>query len=154
MYLLDTNTLRAIDMGDPSVMARAKQIPSDQIFISVIAIAEVLQGWLSLINKHQGRGKTDICAAYDDFDEARLDLNAYKVIRHGFQAEALYQAFPSSVKRAGTNDCRIAATAIVHGLIVVTRNTPRLRKNPRRKIRGLDDPVIHSLAALPIPHRL
>ena len=44
--------------------------------------------------------------------------------------EDLYQSWSPAVKRLGTRDCRIAATALVHGFTVVTCNLSHSRPIP------------------------
>ena len=46
------------------------------------------------------------------------------------EMEDLYQSWPAAVKRIGTRDCRIAATAIVFGSTVVTCNLSHLPAIP------------------------
>ena len=46
------------------------------------------------------------------------------------EAERVFRLFPASVKRVGGMDCRIAAHAIVSGLVVVTRNTRDFERIP------------------------
>jgi tRNA(fMet)-specific endonuclease VapC len=60
-------------------------------------------------------------------------LGRYKIVPYTPEADSVFQTFPSGVKRVGTNDCRIAATAIANNLTVVTRNTRDYAKIPNVK---------------------
>jgi predicted nucleic acid-binding protein len=132
VYLLDTDTMTEYLYGFASLQVGSKlrNILMFQVAISIVTYTELLQGWVAEINRCLSRPKSDICRAYDNLAQAQEDLRAFDTIRYTSQAEAIFQAFPSSVKRLGTNDCRIAATALAHGLVVVTRNTRDFAKIP------------------------
>jgi tRNA(fMet)-specific endonuclease VapC len=129
-YLLDTDTITEFLYGDARVTARFHDVPEESVRISIVSVAEILQGLLAAVNRSQSRGKTDICTAYADLLEAQADLATFLTAPYSTQAEAIYQAFPPAIKRVGTNDCRIAATAIANNLIVVTRNTRHFERIP------------------------
>ena len=119
--------------GTSKLGDRLKNTSGYEVSISIITFTELLQGWLAEINRSLARPKSDICRAYDNLAQAQEDLRSFKTIRYTSQIESIYQAFPSSVKRVGTNDCRIAATAIAHGLIVVTCNVRDFSRIPNVK---------------------
>ena len=123
MYLLDTNVvseLRKANSGkiDPQVQRWATQQASAQLFISVISLMELETGILLV---------------------ERRDLKQGIVLRTWFEQQVL----PTFTKRTlsidtpvalkcaklhvpdprSDRDALIAATALVHGLTVVTRNT-------------------------------
>jgi tRNA(fMet)-specific endonuclease VapC len=129
-YLLETDTTTEYLYGNASVEARLDDVDDTSVGISIVSVAEVLQGWLAAVNRSQAKGKPDICVAYDDLLEAHGDLALFNVLRYSAQAELVFHSFTSAVKRVGANDCRIAATAIAHGLIVVTRNTRDFERIP------------------------
>ena len=56
------------------------------------------------------------------------DLNWFSILRYDEEADLLYQSWPAHVKRAGTQDCRIAAVALVNGFKVVTANVAHFSK--------------------------
>ena len=58
------------------------------------------------------------------------DLQDFQHLLYTAEMEALYQAWPAVVKRVGTHDCRIAATAIIYGFTVVTGNTRHFEAIP------------------------
>ncbi len=45
------------------------------------------------------------------------------MLRYDEEAEQLFQSWPNALKRAGSQDCRIAAVALVHNFAVVTANS-------------------------------
>jgi predicted nucleic acid-binding protein len=122
MYLLDTNVvseLRKIDAGkaDPRVKAWAKKLPLESAFLSVITVLELEQGILSMERRDMRQGaklRTWLeRQILREFDGRVLPVDV-QVAR---QCAALHVPNPSSYR-----DSLIAATALVHGFTVVTRN--------------------------------
>jgi predicted nucleic acid-binding protein len=123
MYLLDTNVLselRKLSAGraDPAVTAWAQSVNIDALYLSVISITEIVSGYLAVQS---------------------TDPAQFLRLRHWFELEALPQfagrilAIDEDVARRcatlqitsprAAPDTLIAATALTHGLTVVTRNT-------------------------------
>ena len=104
MYLLDTNVLseiRKISQGKahPAVAAWAERVDFDRCYLSVITLLEIEQGILRV--RH------------------RSDTRILPVDRHTARVCARLH-IPD---RRPYNDALIAASAIRHGLTLVTRNT-------------------------------
>lgn len=120
MYLLDTNVvseLRKASRADPRVVAWAAQCDLQFMHVSVVSILEIRLGILSL----QRRDKTqaDILGAWlsrqviPGFAERILPVDLPVALR----CAELHVPDPRSDR-----DALIAATALAHGLVVVTRN--------------------------------
>ena len=120
--LLDTNVvseLRKGDRADPRVRAWAAAAPADQFNLSVISVLEIEQGIL-LIERR------------DPAQAAVLRAWARERILAGFAGRLLPVDTAVALRCAGLHvpdprserDALIAATALVHGLTVVTRNAP------------------------------
>jgi predicted nucleic acid-binding protein len=129
-YLFDTDATTEYLLGNVSMPAKLRRFSPGTIGVSIVTVAEIFQGWLAGIQRCRTRGDSGICRAYDTLAEAQTDLEGFITVRYTVEAEAIFQSFPPSVKRVGTNDCRIAATAIASGLVVVTRNTRDFAKVP------------------------
>lgn len=122
MYLLDTNVLseiRKIGAGraDPGVTAWAAMMDVREAFLSVVTIMELRRGMLSLARRDQEQA-TRI--------GAWLERDVIKVFRERILGTDLDTALICAKLHVGgrrpDNDAWIAATAIQHGLTVVTRN--------------------------------
>ncbi|MDC7789855.1 type II toxin-antitoxin system VapC family toxin [Rhodoplanes sp. TEM] len=121
MYLLDTNVvseLRRPDKAHPSVVAWAAQVPTPQVFLSVISILEIEIGASRLARKDAVQGR--VLRRW--IDETVMPRFADRILpidtRVAQRCAALHGPDPRPER-----DAFIAATALVHGLIVVTRNT-------------------------------
>ena len=122
MYLLDTNVvseLRRADRAHPHVRAWADGIPAGAGFLSAISVLELELGVLLSERKDPAQGR--ILRAWlelqvlTQFDGRILSVDN-DVAR---QCARLHVPDPRS-----SRDALIAATALVHGMTVVTRNVP------------------------------
>ncbi|MDE9545324.1 type II toxin-antitoxin system VapC family toxin [Xenorhabdus bovienii] len=122
MYVLDTNVvseLRKIRAGkaDPNVAKWAENVDAVDLFVSAITIMELELGVLLIERKDATQGA--ILRAWLDqhvlpeFAERTLPVDT---------AVAQHCARLHVPDRASERDALIAATALVHGMTVVTRN--------------------------------
>ena len=124
MYLLDTNVLseiRKISQGKahPAVAAWAERVDFDRCYLSVITLLEIEQGILRV--RH--RSDEAQFARLENWLEGTVlptfDTRILPVDRHTARVCARLH-IPD---RRPYNDALIAASAIRHGLTLVTRNT-------------------------------
>jgi len=124
MYLLDTDTVsNYLDRSRRNVTLRDRLLtqPAERLWISVVTVEEILRGVLDAIREAQKR-KRPVTAAYAFLALALEDLRQFQVLPYTEDADRLFQAIPPAVKRVGTNDCRIAASALAAGFVLVTSN--------------------------------
>ena len=123
MYLVDTNVLselRRVRSGraDPRVAAWAEATPAAELFLSVIVLQEIEIGVLLMERRDPGQGavlrRWYESAVLAGFEGRVLPVDAAVARR----SARLHVPDPRPVR-----DGLIAATALVHGLTVVTRNT-------------------------------
>ncbi|VVN68924.1 Toxin FitB [Pseudomonas fluorescens] len=119
MYLLDTNVISELrkPQADANVVAWAHSICAPHLFISVITLMELETGVLRIERRDPAQGKVlrtwlnrHVIPA---FDSRILPIDT---------AVATRCASLHVPDRASESDALIAATAMVHGLTVVTRN--------------------------------
>ena len=119
MYLLDTNVISELrkPQADARVVAWAKSVIAARMFISAITLKELETGVLRMERRDPVQGKVlrtwlkrHVMPA---FDARILPVDA---------AVALRFAHLHVSEQANESDALIAATALVHGLTVVTRN--------------------------------
>ena len=121
MYLLDTNVppeLRKVRSGraDPRVAAWAEQVPLAEFFVSAISPQEIEIGLL-LVERRDGDRAAVLRRWYETtvlpaFAERALAVDVAVARR----SAALNVPDPRPVR-----DALIAATALVHGLVMATR---------------------------------
>jgi predicted nucleic acid-binding protein len=122
MYILDTNViseLRKAKSGNanPDVIAWAGSIPVNQLFISVITVLELETGILQVERRDPVQGT--ILRVW--MDEQVLPVFAERILAVD-TGIALRCAKLHVPNRCAERDAVIAATALVHGMKVVTRN--------------------------------
>jgi predicted nucleic acid-binding protein len=121
-FLLDTNVvseLRKAKAGkaDPHVVAWAAEVPSSSLFLSAITVLELETGVLQVERRDPVQGA--ILRTWMDrhvlpaFSGRVLPVDTAVALR----CASLYVPDPRSER-----DSLIAATALVHGMTVVTRN--------------------------------
>lgn len=120
MFLLDTNViseLRRPDRADKNVLTWAGRISAASFFLSVISILEIELGVLQIARRDAAQGAV-LRAWIDDqilprFEGRVLPIDTAVARR----CAGLHVPNPRADR-----DALIAATALVHGLTVVTRN--------------------------------
>lgn len=120
MFLLDTNViseLRRPDKGDRNVVAWANAVPAANFFMSVISILEIELG-ARLIERRDAAQGALLRAWIDDQVLARFEGRILAIDTIVAQRCAQLHVPNPRAER----DALIAATALVHGLTVVTRN--------------------------------
>jgi|SRR3984885_6028923 predicted nucleic acid-binding protein len=120
MYLLDTNViseLRRPKKADHSVVAWASTIPAASFFLSVISVLEIELGALLIARKDATQGAI-LRTWIDDHILLRFEGRILAIDTPVAQRCARLHVPNPRAER----DALIAATAMVHGLTVVTRN--------------------------------
>lgn len=131
MYLLDTNVLSELRKvrsrrADPRVAAWAEGVPMAELFLSVISLQEIEIG-VRLVERRDAAQGTVLRRWYEEtvlpsfLPKAGSSGNADRLLAVDTavarRSAALNVPDPRPVR-----DGLIAATALVHGLVVVTRN--------------------------------
>ena len=120
MFLLDTNViseLRRLDKADRNVVAWASALPAAGTFISVISILEIELGAQLIARKDVAQGAM-LRAWIDDHILSRFEGRVLVIDTVVAQRCARLHV----PDRLAERDALIAATALVHGLTVATRN--------------------------------
>lgn len=120
MFLLDTNVvseLRRAGRADPNVSAWAESVPQEDMFLSSVSILELEMGALRLARRDRDRGR-----AIQRWIEVRV-LPAFAdrilVVDTDVARRCAHLHVPNP---RPYRDSLIAATALVHNMIVATRN--------------------------------
>lgn len=120
MYLVDTNVISELrkPKADRNVRTWAASVPAASLFVSVITILELETGVLQAERRDAKQGAT----LRRWLDSHVLPAFAKRVLPIDTTV-ALQCARLHVPDRMADGDALIAATALVHGLTVVTRNT-------------------------------
>jgi predicted nucleic acid-binding protein len=121
MFVLDTNViseLRRPERADPKVAAWALSMPVASFFLSVITVLELELGVLVMERKDKAQGLV-LRSWIDEQVMPRFDGRVLPIDTAVAQRCARLHA----PNRRAERDALIAATALVHGMTVVTRNS-------------------------------
>lgn len=127
MYLLDTNVISELRKGikaDNNVLSWARAVSTSSLFLSVITILELEARVLQKEHKDSSQGA--LLRSWleyhvlPSFSNRILNIDVAVALR----CAKLHIPTPRSER-----DALITATALVHGLIIVTRNTKDFKES-------------------------
>jgi predicted nucleic acid-binding protein len=125
MYILDTNViseLRKAKKTHPNVKKWAERVPSASLYISVISVLELEIGILLLDRRDKGRRDDQQGAILRSWMDLHV-LPAFSGRILAIDTDAARRCATLHVPNPRSDrDALIAATAMVHGLTVATRN--------------------------------
>ncbi len=120
LFLFDTDHLTHYQRGHPQVLINMVRHVTDQLAISVITVEEQLTGWQRALSQ----AKDDVRRAevYRRMACAVESLASWGVLPFSLVAMSRHAALVRQRLNVGSNDLKIAATALELNATVVTRN--------------------------------
>lgn len=119
-YQLDNNTFSEILRGNQIVIARFRNIPQTDIFVSAIAVREAIRGVTDVIGANEKQGANSLPGSYSFLILLIESLRQYQIYPYTKEADNLYKSWSGKGSGPGQNDWRIAASAVSAGMILVT----------------------------------
>lgn len=116
MYLLDTNVLSEARRGSPQAVKWLRSVEPDRLHLSVITLGEIMRG-IALKERSDPQAAAHLSAW---LQRLRQD-HAARILPISDRITVEWGRL-SALRPRGGADGLIAATAIVHELVVVTRN--------------------------------
>ncbi|WLR93565.1 type II toxin-antitoxin system VapC family toxin [Shinella zoogloeoides] len=116
MYLLDTNVLSEARRGSPQAVKWLRSVEPDRLHLSVITLGEIMRG-IALKERSDPQAAAHLSAW---LQRLRRD-HAARILPISDRIAVEWGRL-SALRPRGGADGLIAATAIVHELVVVTRN--------------------------------
>ena len=127
-YILDTDHVSLLQRGHPQVVANLARIDLANRAVTVVTVAEQIQGRLAVIRL--ATAETAAAHAFERLRETIAFYLAVKVLPYDAEAVALFEQLRQQKIRIGTQDLRIAAIALSNGATLVTRNSRDFRQVP------------------------
>lgn len=129
LYSLDTDTLSLLQDNHPEVVRRVREHEdADVVAVSVITVEEVLNGWYSLVRRARNSAQT--VTAYQSLADSVELLGAFSILPFNEVALARFEQLRKAKTNVKAMDLRIAAIALEHGAVVVTRNRRDFERVP------------------------
>lgn len=127
-WLLDTDHVSLQERGHVLLHSRFTAAPLGSIAVSVVTVEEMIRGRLAILARRSA-GEERV-RAYAKFMETVAFFGSVPVVPFDLRCDAKFQELRSLQLRVGSQDLRIAATALVHTLILVTRNRRDFERIP------------------------
>jgi predicted nucleic acid-binding protein len=126
VYILDTCILNILFHDNPAQQAIQKNklvtVDDRNVWVSVVTVYELLI--VGIVPAISSRLNTpQLVLAFNALIQFLEDISDYQVLPYTEADQEYFRNIPPNVKRQGPLDCRIAASAVSNGFIVVTRNT-------------------------------
>ncbi len=132
--ILDTNHYRELlheTLLGQRLTDRLNECGADA-FTTIVTVQEITQGWTAEINR-QKTGRDQI-QAYAQFENAIHDLADITILSFDLQAAEVFHAWPTSLRRSGTMDLKIAAIAKSHNALLLSRNLKHFNLVPDLRV--------------------
>jgi tRNA(fMet)-specific endonuclease VapC len=126
--VLDTDTLSLLEQEHPAVVEQFRKYKPGELAITVISVEEQLSGWYTMLRKAKNPQK--LAQAYQRLADAVMLLAGLPIF--SFTEPAIQRYDDLSAMKLGIRkmDLRIAAIALEHGAILVTRNVQDFERVP------------------------
>jgi tRNA(fMet)-specific endonuclease VapC len=128
LYVLDTDALTLVQYKHPVLEPRVMAHPPAELAITVVTVEEQLTGWYTKLR--QARTPDQQSRAYQDLADAVSRLSGVNIL--GFPVAALnrVKSLLAAKLNVGKKDLAIAAIALEHGGILVSRNLRDFQRVP------------------------
>ena len=137
-WLLDTDHVSLHERGHVPLRSRLAAVPPGAIAISVVTVEEMIRGRLTILAR-RSEGEARV-RAYAKFLETVVFFSSIPVVPLDLVCEQKFQELRPLRLRAGSQDLRIAATALVNNLILVTRNRQDFERIPGLSLEDWSSP--------------
>jgi predicted nucleic acid-binding protein len=117
MYLVDTNVISEARRGSPVALAWLRSVDPNSVYLSMLTVGEIMRG-IALKQKSDPKAASHLA---EWLRKIRHD-HADRILPVTDQISVEWGRIAAERPR-GDIDGLIAATAIVHDLVIVTRNT-------------------------------
>ena len=132
LHVLDTDTLTLVEEGHPAVSRRFLQHRAEDVAITVLTVEEQLSGWYTALRKAKQPKK--LAWAYRRLADAVRFFARLQILTYSEPAMERYEDLRKRKVKIKRMDLRIAATALEHDAVLVTRNSKDFKQVPGLQI--------------------
>ena len=120
LCVLDTDTTTLLLRGQLAVCDKAAAHDAADLAITIVNVEEILTGWYTQIRR--ARKDDQLERAYGALQEAVEFVARVRILPFDREAIQKFRSLKSAKPRAGTNDLKIAAIALIQKATLVTVN--------------------------------
>lgn len=131
-FLLDTDHIALQERAHPALLARLREQEPDGLAVSIVTVQESIRGRMALLGRQPSSAR--LVEAYRHFHAAVRFFQSINIVAFDLDCAQRVEELRALRLRVGTLDLRIAATALVHGFTLVTRNRQDFGKVPNLTI--------------------
>ena len=126
--LLDTDHVSLHERGHLPLRARLASFPPEEVAVRVVTVEEMLRGRLAILARRSA-GEARV-HAYTKLLETVQLFSTIPIVPFDMACEQQFQTWRAMRLRVGSRDLRIAATALVHSVVLITRNRRNFEQVP------------------------
>jgi tRNA(fMet)-specific endonuclease VapC len=128
LHVLDTDTLSLLQEGHPTVPKRVAACPAEDLAITVISVEEQLSGWYRRLRR--AKKPEELARVYERLTATACSLARLPILSFSEAAIHRSKALQPAKLNVRKMDLCIAAIALEHQAIVVTRNVRDFQRVP------------------------
>lgn len=132
LYILDTDHVSLLQRQHPTVALNLKHIPLAQRAVTIISLAEQIQGRLASIRR--AKTEAEVSVTFHYLIQTVEFFRTLQVLPYDNPSVAEFARLRQQKIRIGTQDLRIAAITLTNHAVVVTRNRRDFRQIPNLTI--------------------
>jgi tRNA(fMet)-specific endonuclease VapC len=123
LYILDTNPISILERRGPEseqIIAYLEEIPSSEIYVTVISYEEQMRGWMAVL-----AATKESNAQVKHYNRLLKQLENYcnlSILPFDSAAAIRFDELRKEHRRIGSPDLKIAAITLVNNATLVTRN--------------------------------
>jgi len=126
VYILDTDAFSEYNRNgrQTELGRRLADVPNpeDSLFLTAVTVEEAIVGRIASIKSSRNPPER-LHLYYRYLLDTYKELQKYQILPFDEAAQEIYERrIPRNVREGRTNDCRIAAIALVHDMTVITMN--------------------------------
>lgn len=135
MIVLDTDCISLLERDNPDAAQLRKRLAEEvsplEAATTIITFEEQMRGWLAYVNK--ARTLEQQTSAYEKLFRFLHNYRSIPILPFDEVAAAEFRRLHSLKVRVGTMDLKIAAIALAHNVLLVTRNLSDFEQIPNLK---------------------
>ncbi len=135
MIILDTDILGIVQRGgspEYENLAQRLDLAADEVAVSIITFEEQMRGWLAFIAHAKTTGQQIL--AYSKLHALLDDFATRPILDFDHASAVEFERLQRLKVRIGTMDVKIAAIALAHDALLLSRNLTDFRKVPNLRV--------------------